>query len=194
MYDCEMLRQMYQGDVPTTVTPRRVVGDEVRSRLPAACHSRRPLPVPLVGVILGLLLASPTSLVGQHDHGEEGPAMNVAPEMPLLTAVLGPFSRPITVLERAVGVQDRLVYDEPEPLNFAARHWLGAVLLEAGRAAEAERVYQASLFQHFNNGWSYFGLEQALRSQGKTAEADAAAARFRESWARSDTLLRTSRF
>ena len=106
----------------------------------------------------------------------------------------GKLDEAIVVLERAVEVQDGLAYDEPEPLNFAARHWLGAVLLEAGRPAEAEQVYQASLFHHPNNGWSYFGLEQALRVQGKTADADAALARFRETWARSDTLLRASRF
>jgi hypothetical protein len=33
-------------------------------------------------------------------------------------------------------------YDEPEPLPFAARHWLGAALIEAGRAAEAEEHYR----------------------------------------------------
>ena len=34
------------------------------------------------------------------------------------------------------------MYDEPEPLPFAARHWLGAALLEAKRFEEAERVYR----------------------------------------------------
>ncbi len=106
----------------------------------------------------------------------------------------GKLDEAIAALERAVATQDGLTYDEPEPLNFSARHWLGAVLLEAGQPEEAERVYRASLVQHPNNGWSYFGLEQALRVQGKHDEADAAGARFRETWARSDTLIRSSRF
>ncbi|MEZ4850063.1 MAG: hypothetical protein R3B93_15885 [Bacteroidia bacterium] len=35
-----------------------------------------------------------------------------------------------------------LRWDEPEPFPFAARHWLGAALLEAKRYADAERVYR----------------------------------------------------
>ncbi len=100
----------------------------------------------------------------------------------------------IAAFERAVLHQDGFAYDEPEPLVFAARHWLGAALLEAGRPEEAERVYLDSLDQHRHNGWALFGLEQALREQGREADADRALARFRESWARSDTLLRSSRF
>ena len=34
-----------------------------------------------------------------------------------------------TSFERAVKLEDDLPYDEPEPLPFAARHWLGAALL-----------------------------------------------------------------
>ena len=94
----------------------------------------------------------------------------------------------------AVRLQDGLRYDEPEPLNFSAHHWLGAALLEAGRNAEAEQVYRAELEHHPNNGWSLYGLEQAVRAQGRTAEADALKARFEVAWARSDTRIRSSRF
>jgi tetratricopeptide (TPR) repeat protein len=100
----------------------------------------------------------------------------------------------IEILEGAVEAQDGLRYDEPEPLNFAARHWLGAALLEADRPEEAQAVYEAALIQHPHNGWSLFGLEQALRAQGKTDEANVARERFRTDWARADTLIRSSRF
>ncbi len=106
----------------------------------------------------------------------------------------GKLDEAITVFERAVATHDGLRYDEPEPLNFSARHWLGAALLEAQRYADAERVYQASLEQHPDNGWSYFGLEQALRAQGKTADADAARANFDRLWSRSDVFITSSRF
>ena len=46
----------------------------------------------------------------------------------------------VAAFERAVELDDALVYDEPEPLPFAARHWLGALLIELGRHAEAEQV------------------------------------------------------
>ena len=44
----------------------------------------------------------------------------------------------LAAFQRAVSVEDSLVWDEPEPLPFSARHWLGAALLEMGRPAEAE--------------------------------------------------------
>ena len=104
----------------------------------------------------------------------------------------GDLTRAIASFERAVALEDELEYDEPEPLPFAARHWLGAALLEAKRYQDAERVYREELEDHPHNGWSLFGLLEALRAQGKSApevEAD-----FTESWARSDTWIRGSRY
>ena len=100
----------------------------------------------------------------------------------------------IREFETAVELQATLPYTEPEVLNFNSGHWLGAALLEAGRAAEAEEVYRASLVQHPHNGWSIYGLEEALRAQGKDGEADEANAWFREAWPYLDTLIRSSRF
>ena len=98
----------------------------------------------------------------------------------------------LAAFERAVKLDDGLEIDEPEPLPFPARHWLGAALLDAGRAADAERVYRDDLQQHPRNGWSLRGLQLALSVQGKPV-ADIEAA-FRESWRRSDTWIRASRF
>jgi tetratricopeptide (TPR) repeat protein len=100
----------------------------------------------------------------------------------------------ISAFERAVALEDSLRYDEPEPLNFTARHWLGAALLEAGRPADAERVYRADLTRHPKNGWSLFGLEQALRSQGRSGDADKTRQEFQAAWARSDVWIGASRF
>jgi len=97
----------------------------------------------------------------------------------------------IEAFEKAVEVEDLLDYDEPEPLPFAARHWLGAALLEAGRYPEAERVYSDELAEHPHNGWSLYGLKEALAAQGKTdAQVDAD---FEQSWARSDVWIIASR-
>ncbi|HEX6368656.1 MAG TPA: hypothetical protein VF006_06985, partial [Longimicrobium sp.] len=100
----------------------------------------------------------------------------------------------LAALEQAVALEDALVYDEPEPLPFAARDWLGAALVDAGRAADAERVYRAALDDRPHNGWSLFGLEQALRAQARHADADEARTRFDAAWVRSDVRLRASRF
>jgi tetratricopeptide (TPR) repeat protein len=104
----------------------------------------------------------------------------------------GDLNAAIAALERAVATDDALEVDEPEPLPFPARHWLGAALLEAGRPADAERVYRQDLKEHPRNGWSLFGLQRALAAQGKPAagvDAD-----FQSSWSRSDTWIRGSRF
>ncbi len=106
----------------------------------------------------------------------------------------GRASEGVSILERAVELEEGLRYDEPEPLNFSARHWLGALLLELHRPAHAERVYRAELEDRPHNGWSLFGLEQSLRAQEKFADAARVREAFLKAWARSDALLRSSRF
>jgi len=98
----------------------------------------------------------------------------------------------IAAFEKAVELEDEMDYDEPEPLPFSARHWLGAALLEAGKLELAEATYRAELDDHPHNGWSLYGLKKALAAQGKTdpaVEAD-----LKQSWARADTLLLASKF
>jgi tetratricopeptide (TPR) repeat protein len=104
----------------------------------------------------------------------------------------GDLNAAIAAFERAVRLEDALVYDEPEPLPFAARHWLGAALLEARRYDDAERAYREELEDHPHNGWSLLGLKQALAARGVASpEVDAD---FTASWSRSDTWIRASRF
>ena len=104
----------------------------------------------------------------------------------------GDRRKSIRAFERAVAAEDALMYDEPEPLPFAARHWLGAALLETERYGNAEQVYRDDLVDHPHNGWSLYGLQRALEAQGESSpDVDKDLA---ESWARSDTWLRSSRF
>jgi TolA-binding protein len=74
------------------------------------------------------------------------------------------------------------------------RQALGAVLLQFGRAADAEQVYRDDLKRNPGNGWSLFGLAQSLRAQGKTAEAARVDESFRKAWAQADVTLAASRF
>jgi tetratricopeptide (TPR) repeat protein len=104
----------------------------------------------------------------------------------------GDLGAAIRAFENAVELEDSLNYDEPEIFPFSARHWLGAALLEAERYRAAEREYRAELEDHPHNGWSLFGLLQALEARGTTdasVEAD-----FEKSWARSDVWITSSRF
>lgn len=97
-------------------------------------------------------------------------------------------------LVRAIAVEDGLTYDEPEPWFIPGRHVLGAIFLEAGKPLQAESTYREALEIHRDNGWSLFGLAQALRAQGRILEAEEAERRMDEVWARSDTWIRGSRF
>jgi tetratricopeptide (TPR) repeat protein len=111
-----------------------------------------------------------------------------------IAAARGGFDAAIAHLDRAVRLEDSLVYTEPSEFHYPARHALGAVLLEAGRAAEAETVYWEDLRRNRENGWALFGLLQALRAQNKTADAALTEARFKAAWARADVTLPASRF
>jgi predicted Zn-dependent protease len=74
------------------------------------------------------------------------------------------------------------------------RQSLGAALVAAGRAKEAEAVYLEDLRRNPENGWSLFGLTKALEMQNRPVEAATAGARFRRAWARADVALTASVF
>jgi tetratricopeptide (TPR) repeat protein len=100
----------------------------------------------------------------------------------------------IAHLERAVRLEDALVYTEPAEFHFPPRQALGAVLLEANRPAEAETVYWEDLKRNRENGWALFGLMQALKAEGKNEDAALVESRFKKAWARADVKLSSSRF
>lgn len=77
----------------------------------------------------------------------------------------------IDAFKRAAELDDQQAYDEPEPVPYAGRHWLGAGLLRAQRYAEAEHEYRTDLADHPHNVWSLHGLSAALAAQGKTDPA-----------------------
>ena len=90
------------------------------------------------------------------------------------------FDAAIQHLDRAVRLHDALTYTEPDDWHYPMRDSLGAVLLQVGRAHEAEIVYWENLKRFPENGWSLFGLLQSLKSQNKTKEAAEIEARFRK--------------
>jgi tetratricopeptide (TPR) repeat protein len=98
----------------------------------------------------------------------------------------------IGLWERAVQLEDKLAYSEPADWFYPVRHFLGAALLDAGRAKEAEAVYRADLERNPNNGWAHFGIVAALRAQKKpTATAEKA---FKTAWQAADIKLTRTAF
>ena len=111
-----------------------------------------------------------------------------------LAAKRGETEKAIAHLHRAVLLEDALVYTEPADWHYPVRQSLGAVLLQAGRAAEAETVYWEDLRRNPENGWSLFGLMKSLEAQGKTEQAEEIEQRFRKAWTRANVTLTASRF
>ncbi len=82
-------------------------------------------------------------------------------------------------LEESVKRCDNLLYTEPWAWMHPPRHALGALLLEQGFSAEAEKVYRADLgldntiqrcSQHYGNIWSLLGLVECLNIRGEPEE------------------------
>ena len=110
-----------------------------------------------------------------------------------LSAKHGDYGNAIARLHRGVLLEDNLIYNEPPDWHVPVRQSLGAVLLDARRAAEAEAIYWQDLERNRENGWSLFGLMHSLRAQGKEEQAAAVEKRFRRAWQRSDISLKASR-
>jgi predicted Zn-dependent protease len=77
---------------------------------------------------------------------------------------------------------------------FHTRHLLGAVLISAGKPADAEAVYRDDLSRHPNNGWALYGLTQSLKLQGRSLEASKAQQQFEAAWKNADVTLVASAY
>lgn len=100
----------------------------------------------------------------------------------------------IAALREAAAIEDRIPYDEPPGWHAPVRHSLGALLLDAGRADEAESVYREELARNPANGWSLHGLAQSLKAQRRAEEAAQAERQLAEAWQHADVALVASRF
>ena len=88
--------------------------------------------------------------------------------------------------EKAVGIQDALIYDEPPAWYYPVRESLGAALVRADRAVDAERVFREGLRRSPRNGWMLFGLIESLKAQGKNDGMDELKRELDAAWAKAD--------
>ena len=103
------------------------------------------------------------------------------------------YNASITHLTKAVELEYTLRYDEPPTWFYPCSQNLGAVLIEAGKYAEAEKVYLKNLEDVPENGWSLFGLHQSVLKQNRIDEAVEIQNRFNEAWKNADVTLTSSR-
>lgn len=110
-----------------------------------------------------------------------------------LAVLVGSLPAAEEALRAAASIEDLMAYQEPARLLQPVRHALGHVLLQAGKAAEAEQVYKENLAEHPDNGFGLCGLSQSLHAQGRTKEADnIMSSEFRQAWKFSDFKLHSS--
>jgi hypothetical protein len=98
-------------------------------------------------------------------------------------------ARAIKLWQQAVAAADPLPYDEPPIWFYPIRESLGAALLAADRAADAERVSRDDLIRHPRNPRSLLVLHAALLKQGKEADAAWVQREFDQAWKNADTKL-----
>ena len=109
-----------------------------------------------------------------------------------VAAAEGKHEAAINFLKRAVTLEDQLIYSEPPPWHIPCRQNLGAVLLKAGKAKEAEDVYREELNVNRENGWSLLGLRESLKAQGRLEEAAQVDMRFDKAWEAADIEITAS--
>lgn len=102
------------------------------------------------------------------------------------------LSGAIEAFRAGVAIEDQNNYTEPPDWAQPMRHYLGAALLKAGQPEAAEAVYRRDLRWNQNNGWSLFGLHQALAAQNKQSEASQVFNQWQEAWAEADVTLTAS--
>jgi tetratricopeptide (TPR) repeat protein len=115
----------------------------------------------------------------------------------------GNYDEAFSHLRKSVELDDALPYDEPWGWMQPARHALGALLLEQGRAEEAEAVYRSDLgldgklsraCQHPDNLWSLHGLHECLTLRGEKVEAALIKQRLDLASARAEMPIKASCF
>lgn len=111
-----------------------------------------------------------------------------------LATVRGQEELAVREMDEAIVIEDSLAYSEPPTWPLPVRQSCGAMLLALGKPVEAEARYREDLRRYPHNGWSLFGLSQALAAQKKLDDAAAVDKRFRAAWARADVTLTASRF
>ena len=104
----------------------------------------------------------------------------------------GDLSGAIEAFRAGVAIEDQNNYTEPPDWAQPMRHYLGAALLKSDQPQAAEVVYLQDLRWNQNNGWSLFGLHQALVAQNKQREASKVLKQWQKAWAAADITLTAS--
>ncbi|MBE9462379.1 hypothetical protein ACFP1I_10935 [Dyadobacter subterraneus] len=98
------------------------------------------------------------------------------------------FDKAFDSLDKAIKIEDNLVYTEPNDWPIPARQFLGAFLLKTGKFAGAEKVYREDLVINPGNGWSLVGLSNSLKAQRKNGQLAAYKTKYLRAFASSEKI------
>lgn len=128
------------------------------------------------------------AMVGPANSARAVGAVAIADLAARIADAKGDSAAAIKGFTAAVLAEDQLGYNEPPDWLNPERERLGAVLLKAGRFADAERVFRADLAKNTGNPRSLYGLFRALEGQKKYAVTETRAL-FDKAWAGADVTL-----
>lgn len=94
----------------------------------------------------------------------------------------------ISSLNKAIEIEDGLIYTEPNDWPIPARQFLGAFLLKMNKPALAEKVYKEDLIWNPANGWSLIGLSQSLKAQKKNDKLAEYKSKYLMSFSKADVI------
>ena len=103
----------------------------------------------------------------------------------------GKIAEGLSLLGKAVSLEDNLRYDEPPGWIIPTRHAYGAALLETGNFQQAEAVFREDLRRLPENGWGLYGLMRSLRALKRPDEADSVEKKFDSTWKLADIQIKS---
>jgi tetratricopeptide (TPR) repeat protein len=99
----------------------------------------------------------------------------------------------VAAFQKAAALQETLPYTEPPYWYYPVHQSLGAALLQAGRADEAEAAFREALRRSPNSGWVIYGLAETARARGDEAARQEMEARLARTWIGDRSLLELKR-
>jgi len=134
----------------------------------------------------------PEAMFGEFNHAKD--VFDLASHVmeARMASAKGNQEEAIAHWRKAVEKQDTLYYDEPADWYYPVRESLGAALLSAGKAAEAEEVFREDLLRNPRNPRSLYGLKESLAAQQKSADAALVELQFTAAWQGADSKLTIS--
>lgn len=111
-----------------------------------------------------------------------------------LSYAIGETGEAIKILSHAISVEDALPYNEPPNWHHPVRQILGNIYIQSGQYDLAIQAFQDDLKKFRENGWSLFGLYQALERSGKVKEAEKVHDRYKIAWSNADFDLEAAAF